>query len=248
MADIKIKSCDNDLEFNIVKGSHIVYMHRRKRKYYETIPGVIISSGHCHVRPGEFDDTNLSHYHGDIIIPPHVTHRGEIYAVTYLEDQLMFKANKLKSVTIPGTVKEISKYAFCNCYFMNSVTMEEGIEFIGEYAFSGCYNLREVVVPDSVTKLEYGVFYYCKELTKVTLGKGLIQISEQTFDECHSLKTVICRAAAPPKWYWYPGFNHVDKFDPEIYNNATLKVPRASIELYRSAQVWKDFKNIVAID
>lgn len=247
MADIKIKSCDNDLEFNIVKGSHIVYMHRRKRKYYQTHPGLLISNSHLYVRPGEFDDTNLSHYHGDIIIPSHVPHKGDNYTVTYLEEQLMFKANKLKSVTIPGTIKEISKYAFCNCYFMTSVTMGEGIELIEEYAFSGCYSLREVVVPDSVKRLEYGVFFCCKELTKVTLGSGIKTITEQTFDECPKIETVICRSEEPPGWFRDPRFKEVDKFDPEIFNKATLKVPSASIEKYRKAPVWKDFKNIVAI-
>lgn len=245
MADIKIKACDNDLEFNKIKGSHDVVMHRRTRKYYETIPGIRIDSLHK-AFPTVFEPTNLSHYHGKIIIPSRVSYKGEPYTVRYLEDELMMQANKIEEISIPGTVREISEFAFCNCYYMTKATLNEGTLRINRFAFAGCYDLREINVPDSVTIIEANAFWCCKNLTTVVLGTGLKSIGQTVFDDDRFISTVICKAVDPPKC---PATNdkNNDVFDTDAYNGATLKVPSGSIEKYRNANGWKRFKKIVAI-
>ena len=36
-------------------------------------------------------------------------------------------------------------------------------------------------------------------------------------------------------------------FDMGSFDNATLRVPAESVEAYKAAEGWKDFKNIVAM-
>ena len=39
-----------------------------------------------------------------------------------------------------------------------------------------------------------------------------------------------------------------NSFEDSNKNNSTLHVPASSVELYKAADGWKDFKNIVAIE
>ena len=59
----------------------------------------------------------------------------------------------LESITIPGTVKVVSPYAFYGCNKLQ-FTLEEGVEELGEEAFHG--NCTEtIVLPSTITKLGY---------------------------------------------------------------------------------------------
>lgn len=239
--DIKKKQDGNDLEFNIIKGTRTVEMHRRKRKYYKTIPGVLIwttKEASIAVEP-ESLDTDMSHYHGYIEIPETVEHKGQHYTVTQLEAGLMKQGVDVYGIKIPGTVKSISSSAFLNCWRLEYAQLAEGTVYIEMFAFGGCYKLREIVLPDSVAHLEDYAFVLCPNLESVTIGSGMRRMIA-AFECCPNIRKIICRATIPPAVVKHT-------FDQEVCENAVLRVPAESIPAYRSDPLWNNFKTIEAI-
>ena len=221
-------------------------MHRRTRKYYKTHPGLLITLIDKLDAPGVYSDTDLSHYHDSIVIPDKVPHKGTTYTVRYLDDELMKRAINLYEIDIPGTVREIPQFAFCNCYRLTKAVLHEGTELIDYMAFVGCYDLREIKLPNSVKTVEKAAFYCCKNLTRVTLGSGLKSLGRQAFDDCRFIETVTCLAQTPPDAKVADDTRY-GVFDFNAFKNAVLKVPRASLEKYKNHQFWKQFRKIEAI-
>ncbi len=71
---------------------------------------------------------------------------------------------KLKSVSVPGSVKTIGEWAFYSNYWLETVTVGEGVEVIEDAAFWGCQNLATVTLPDSLLSVGSNAFFYCLDL------------------------------------------------------------------------------------
>ena len=69
-----------------------------------------------------------------------------------------FQISKIKSVTIPNTVKEIGHYAFNNCPDLTSVTIPDSVEKVGIRAFEYCKSLEKVEFPDHIIEWNTKVF------------------------------------------------------------------------------------------
>ena len=82
-----------------------------------------------------------------------------------------FKNCALKTVTIPGSVKEIYWFSFYGCTELKSVELGEGTKIIGRAAFKGCPKLESVYAPDSADVFGKYVFDNCPLLT-VYCSKG----------------------------------------------------------------------------
>ena len=74
---------------------------------------------------------------------------------------------KLRSVTIPESVKMIGNNAFSGCDLICSITMPEVLEHIGNRAFSGCSNLTSIIVPKNLLGIGSHAFDGCNNLLKV---------------------------------------------------------------------------------
>ena len=86
-------------------------------------------------------------------------------------------------------------------------------------------------------------------MTSVTIGSGVTKINNQAFSNCYVLKDVYCLAEKLriEEWSGEGLYTHPYAFadsDPEY---ATLHVPAASIEAYRTTEPWCQFGNIVAL-
>lgn len=69
-----------------------------------------------------------------------------------------FQISKIKSVTIPNSVKEIGHYAFNNCPDITSVTIPDSVEKVGIRAFEYCKSLENVEFPDHIIEWNTKVF------------------------------------------------------------------------------------------
>ena len=240
MADITLKRDGNDLEFNKIKGTDTVMMHKRKRTYYKTISGVRIPSDkkrsplESYIRC----DTDLSHYHDVIDIPTTVFHHGFDYPVVALEAELMLQATAVTQVSIPGTVEKIPYCAFLHCTNLKTVILNEGIKILDDYAFSGCPFIHDIVLPDSIVQLTNKVFLDCENLTTVTLGENLKLLGAENFQSCPNITSVTCKAEIPPTCI------NPMQFTSWVYDNAVLKVSQFAIDKYRNAPGWSQFKTI----
>ena len=117
----------------------------------------------------------------DIVIPD---------GVTKLADGLFRGWDELRSVSIPGSVKEIGHYAFAQCRNLTSVTLQEGTETIGIHSFLECSQLKEIVIPNSVMVLGSGAFSYCTGMVEAKVGDGVNTLAQTVFCDCSSLASV----------------------------------------------------------
>ena len=112
---------------------------------------------------------------------------------------------------------------------------------IGYAAFEGCSSLTSVTIPNSVTSIGYGAFQECIRLTSLTIPNSVTFIDELAFFWCISLKDVFCYAENVPR-------TPANAFYDTYIAKTILHVPVGSVDDYKAAEPWKNFKEIVAID
>jgi hypothetical protein len=115
-----------------------------------------------------------------------------------------FKMSKVKSVTLPDTIKTIDDFAFSFSSKLEEININEGVTSIGTNAFSGCTSLKSVtlpstlktiglyafdgsaiesiVIPKNVKTVDQYAFAECTELTEVTFEGTKTTIAENTFN------------------------------------------------------------------
>lgn len=86
-----------------------------------------------------------------------------------------------------GCVK-IAKKAFANIADLRSVTLPGSLEVIGKFAFAGS-GLYRVVIPDDVRVIGEKAFLNCRSLEEINLNEGLVRIDDSAFygSSLHSL-------------------------------------------------------------
>ena len=221
-----------------------------------TIPNSVTSIGESAFR----DCSGLT----SITIPNSVTHIG---------DGAFYGCSGLTSISIPNSVTSIGSRAFGGCSGLTSVIVEEGntkfdsrnscnaiiitssnvlitgcmntiipnsVTRIGDGAFSSCSGLTSISIPNSVTRIDDGAFNYCSGLTSVTIGNSVTNIYGYAFAHCPELIDVTCLAETVPSTY-------SDAFDGSLVEYATLHVPYASVNSYKAAKPWKNFKEIIGL-
>ena len=132
----------------------------------------------------------------------------------------------------------IGNSAFYYCYKLTSVTIPNSVTSIGSEAFSGCSGLTSVTIPNSVTSIGNSAFCYCSGLTSVTIGSGVTSIGYAAFDGV-DIPTVISLIENPFKITGKTSDSRT--FSQNTFNNATLYVPKGTIEKYKATDGWKDF-------
>ena len=146
----------------------------------------------------------------------------------------------LTSVTIPNSVTSIGGSAFQNCSGLTSVTIGNSVTTIYASAFYKFTGLTSVTIPNSVTKFGGLTFYGCSSLRSVTIGNGVKTIISEDFACCKDLQEVYCYAENVPS-------TNSDAFQDSYTEYATLHVPAASVNAYREADPWKNFKEVVSL-
>ena len=174
------------------------------------------------------DCTNLT----DVTIPN---------GITRIEGSTFFGCSSLSSVTLPTSVTYIGGNAFRDCTSLANITIPDNVTRISKQAFGGCISLTSITVPNSVTDLDGYVFNGCSNLSSITIGSGIMEIRSCTFGNCPELADVYCLAENVPN-------TASNAFDGSYIELATLHVPATSVDAYKSAEPWKNFKEITYIE
>jgi len=162
-------------------------------------------------------------------------------SVTRIGEWAFYECSGLTSVTIGNRVTSIGGGAFSNCSGLISVTIPNSVTSIEYEAFYGCSGLTSVTIPNSVTRIGESAFYQCSGLTSVTIGSGIKSIRSSAFASCPELTDVYCHAINVPS-------TETNAFNDSYIGYATLHVPAESVNAYRAADPWKNFKSIVSIE
>ena len=101
-----------------------------------------------------------------------------------------FSGAKLSDVTIPGSVTDIGRAAFFNCWQLQSVTLPGSVQSMGNQLFGYCDNLVEATIGDGISVIPTMIFDNCTALTSVSIPRTVTLIKNRAFIGCDALETV----------------------------------------------------------
>ena len=99
--------------------------------------------------------------------------------------------DRLTSIHIPKSVKDIGSGAFLDCKSLKSICIPDGITKIKNGTFYNCYSLESIHIPDKVTKIGESAFIHCKSLKSIHIPDSVAEIGWWAFDDCKNL-TIQC--------------------------------------------------------
>ena len=160
----------------------------------------------------------------------------------------------MTSIEIPRSVKRL--HGFDCCYALRDIVIHEGIEeFSG---FANCYEISYINLPKTIRVIGGGTFRnWGDAIIDFSKCKNLEQIGIYAFEKARikELDLSSCTELKSMQRAFY-------KFNPNIIkmgalipptlgsndaSTAILYVPAESIEAYKAADGWKDFKDIGAL-
>ena len=241
-----------------------------------SLTSITIPPSVTEIEGGAFSHCNsLSSVHiSDIAAWCKIVFGKENFNPLSLAHRLYINGEEIRDLVIPDSVTKIGYSAFRGCSNLTSISIPPSVTEIGGGAFSGCKGLtsvhindiaawcnidfagidsnplyyahhlylngeevKDLVIPNSVTSIGDYAFCECYGLASVTIGSGVTSIGNGAFRSCYGLQDVYCYAENVPS-------TESDAFYPEY---ATLHVPAASIESYKTTEPWSGFGNIVAL-
>ena len=178
-------------------------------------------------------------------------------SVTSIESEAFIYCSSLTSVTIPNSVTSIGSFAFYSCSGLTSVTIPNSVTSIGIRAFSYCASMTSIVVEDGNSV--YDSRNNCNAIIETAsntliagcnntiIPNNVISIGSEAFGACSGLTSIMNYAATPQNINNAVFMSNTASYPKIDKSVCVLYVPAKSIDLYKAADVWKDFENILAI-
>ncbi len=150
----------------------------------------------------------------------------------------------LSALNLPAGLTTIGFNAFRNCIGLTTVSIPAGVTHIGVAAFDGCKGLTAVTMLEGVNCIGDGAFVDCTNLASVFLPQSVARMGEGAFTGCSALTKLVCKAVTPPSLTK----DYLDSYGSFDASKCSLYVPRVSVNVYASADWWKNFANILALE
>ncbi|MCM1293347.1 MAG: leucine-rich repeat domain-containing protein [Bacteroides sp.] len=163
--------------------------------------------------------------------------------VQTIEKEAFFDCSGLTgSLEIPNSVQSIGDHAFHNCIgFTGSLIIPNSVQEIGSWAFGECTGFNgSLIIGESVHAIGYCSFFGCSGfIGSLTIPRSVQVIDQMAFDGV-IFDYVTSESIIPPS-ISEPAIPHV--FDLSQYSR-TLYVPFESVDLYCTADIWKEFRYV----
>lgn len=202
----------------------------------------------CHTSGKNPGTSARSNYRGDFEIPSEISYYMYNYDVTGIRERA-FYYSYITSLKIPASITNIGAFVVQNTSTIVSFEFVEGcVAALGFRMFNQCAGIGAANLPNSIPSIGEYAFSYATNLAKVRIGSSrscaLTTIGQYAFYNCNNITEVVCWATNPPTIN-----GTATNFMPDaVRTTAVLKVPSESVSAYQTANIWKTFSSIVAID
>ena len=143
------------------------------------------------VIPDEIDGIPVTHIMGDAFAgKENIVSIKLPKGLLIIPDEIFSHFDKLETITLPNSVREIGANAFLGCTSLKSVNLNNGLRSIGSNAFAECGNLSTVSIPESVYVIGTGAFNNDTALESIMLPSTLETIPATCFLNCSNLSAI----------------------------------------------------------
>lgn len=116
---------------------------------------------------GEYSRPDCIKAQGVVSIPEKVSYKGKDYRIVRIGVKAFCAGDKIESVILPSSVRQIS-----------------------EFAFEGCTSLKSIVFPGSQVKIGKGAFWNCTNIEEITFGSDWTEVDFDHFKWSAALKDI----------------------------------------------------------
>ncbi len=149
----------------------------------------------------------------------------------YIGENVFWGCNNLTAVNISDLE------AFLNIWFMMGDYPSNPL-YYAHHLFLNGEEIVDLIVPNGVTSIREYALINCSNIKSVYIPNSVTSIGIRAFTGCSRLATIYCNNSIPPSCSY--SFS-IDK------EKCVVWVPKGSINAYKEANEWKDFKNIKEI-
>jgi hypothetical protein len=189
-----------------------------------------------------YQDYYNDNYEGKTVanIPPDITHLGIEFNVMSIGKCAFWNCATLSTVNISYGTEMIEDDAFSKCPALTSVNIPNSVTNIGARAFLRTA-LATITIPNNVKTIRESTFSQCESLRSAIIPNSVTTIEKYAFQMCSSLDYIVCNATDVPQL-------GVGVFSGITQSLVTLYVPEESIEKYKEAEQWKEFRTILPLE
>ena len=164
-------------------------------------------------------------YSGAISIPATIEYDGKVYPVTAIDAEAFANALNVKSITIEDSDQPLTIGTSATAIVAMS---NDSTSVFGDCMLDSVYVGRNLSYQDAP-------FANISTLKKVTLGSKVTNMGGAMFAGCENIATVYAMGSTPAT---------EAEFESKVYDHATLVVPVGTLNLYSTADGWKEFFTI----
>ena len=162
-------------------------------------------------------------------------------SVTNVDYGVFGRCSGLKTVNLSHNLNYIGIAMFGSCTSLSTIEIPNSVTEIRQEAFTDCPSLKTIAIPNSVTKIGSMAFQSCSALETIYIGEGVVNMGGRAFNNCQSLTDVYYYATSLPE-------TDVELFPESQITKITLHVPASAVNIFKSADPWKNFKEIKPIE
>lgn len=118
---------------------------------------------------GEYSRPDCIKATGVVSIPEKVSYKGQDYRIVKIGVKAFCAGEKIESVILPSSVKQISEFAFEGCTSLKSIVFPGSQVKIGEGAFWNCSNIEEIAFGSDWTEVDFDHFKWSTALKDIEI-------------------------------------------------------------------------------
>jgi len=193
------------------------------------ISSIVIPSSVSSIGENAFNDTKW--------------YESQLSGIVYLNNWILGYKNIMPentTIDIKNGTTGIADCAFQFCMNLKAINIPNSVISIGNYAFNFDTSITTIHIPNSIVFIGKGSFDNCTGLTSINIPYLVSSIGCAALQNCPNIMSIYAYPTIPVDLH-----NICSVFNEINTTKCILYVPIGSKALYKAADQWKDFTNIV---